>query len=123
MFGASIQYDVPGGQQLVVSAAVGEDDNGAQTDTSWVIQGGFNINVADMTAFTAAAVYGEGAITGRCTLNQFNAFAGGTTREVFGAMAGVSVPVSDTTTFNVVWDYLNGDGEARTIPVRWRPVS
>ena len=112
VFGGSIQYDMPGGHQVIVSAAVGEDDTGAVSDTSYVVQGGFNLNVADMATFTAAAVWGEGTVAGRYTLSPFALFTGGSGNEVFGAMAGVSVPVSDTTTFNVVWDYLNGDGAA-----------
>ncbi|NNE23730.1 MAG: hypothetical protein HKN11_14085 [Rhizobiales bacterium] len=113
VFGGSIQYDVPGGHQLAISGAIGEDDSfAAGDDTSWVVQGGANFNVADMATLTGAVVYGEGSVVGRYTLSPFALFTGGSSNEVFGAMAGVSFPVTDTTTFNVVWDYLNGDGAA-----------
>ena len=115
VFGGSIQYDMPGGHQIVVSGAIGEFDDGAgNDDTTWVVQGGANVNLADVATLTGAVVWGEGGLANRYTLNPFGLNnAAGNSLEIFGAMAGVSVPVSDTTTFNVVWDYLNAEGEAR----------
>jgi hypothetical protein len=120
VFGGSIQYDIPGGHTVVASAAVGESvDNTGDDHTSWVVQGGFNINLGDVATLTAAAVWGEGTIVGRYTLSPYafnNGGAGGLAdnNEVLGLMAGVSVPVTDTMTFNVVWDYLDAqDGAAR----------
>jgi hypothetical protein len=133
VFGGSIQYDVPGGHQFIVSAAAGEDDaGGGVDDDSWVVQGGFNINIADAATFTAAAVWGEGTIVGRYTLNPFATFSGGRGNEVFGLMAGVSIPLTSAWTYNFVWDYLDGDSaasastpdELHTIHanVLWQPV-
>jgi hypothetical protein len=116
VFGGSIQYDVPGGHQIVVGAAIGENDDGVDSDTSWVVQGGANINLADVATLTGAVVYGAGGVAGRYTAVPWDLFtaADGGANKTFGAMAGLSVPVTDTTTFNVVWDYINGDGSARS---------
>jgi hypothetical protein len=162
VFGGSIQYDVPGGHQIVVGAAAGEDvasrvdDNGtpddgnplngdetaddftvSDDDLSWMVQGGVNINLADMATFTAAATYGAGAVLSRYqaspfTLNQLDANDDAHLNKSLGLMAGLSVPVTDTTTFNVVWDYLNGDHQARLgghdelhtvhANIMWQPV-
>ena len=134
VFGGSILYDVPGGHQVMISGAIGETDLGADDDTTYVLQGGFNINVADVATLTAAAVWGEGSLLGRYMLvgSALNLNTGGDGNEVLGLMAGVSVPVTDTTTFNVVWDYMNGDSNAaagnhdelHTIHanIMWQPV-
>jgi len=119
VFGGSIQYDVPGGHQFIVSGAIGEAETDVggftRSDTSWVAQAGANINLADVATLTGAVVFGEGAVAGRYTGSPFSLHQtnNGSANKVFGAMAGLSVPVSDTTTFNVVWDYLNGDGSSR----------
>lgn len=132
VFGGSIQYDIPGGHTVIVSAAGGEDNN-ADEDFSWVVQGGFNVNLADVATLTAAAVWGEGSVVGRYTLSPYAFNSATDTHEVLGLMAGVSVPVTDTTTFNVVWDYLDAlDGAARAgiqdelhtihANIMWQPV-
>ena len=78
VIGGSIQYDMPGGHQIAVSAAFGESDTGVVSDGSYVLQGGANINLADMATFTAAVVWGEGAVAGRYTASPFGLFTGGT---------------------------------------------
>lgn len=112
VFGGSVQYDIPGGHTVIVSGAGGEDHD--TDDLSYVLQGGFNINLADVATLTGAVVWGEGDLMGRYTLSPYDYDFGGENREALGLMAGVSIPVTDTTTFNVVWDYLDAlDGAAR----------
>ncbi len=148
--GASIQYDIPGGHQVVATAEVADmpqADKLGGDDLGWQVAGGANINLADMATITVGAHYGEGLVMKYLAQQNFAPnFAvppggfnwkwlnsSGDPLEAWGIVAGVSMPVTDTTTFNAAWGMsdlldtpLTGNNDkSMTVHANllWQPVS
>ncbi len=139
-FGGSIQYDIPGGHTIVASGQIGVVDEqsfaaGNSDELSWMVSGGFNMNLADMATLTGGVIWGEGPVIGKyhSTPHATFRFAQGDLAEHLGLMAGISVPITETTTFNFAWDYMDAqDGWARAgnqdelhsfhANILWQPV-
>ncbi|WP_137389105.1 porin [Rhodoligotrophos defluvii] len=112
---ARLQYDLPGGHQLLASgmmrnyhvARIG--DQQADDALGWGVQGAVNVSVADPVLLTASVMYGEGL--GNYVLGApFGAFTrNGKIQLVpqLGLFAGTSILLSDTTTLNLGWGYLD----------------
>lgn len=115
VFGGSVQYDIPGGHTIIVGGSAGEIELPfAGKELTHVLQGGVNVNIAELATLTGAVVWGEGPIFDRYTLAPYNLTAINRLYEAYGLMAGVSVPITGTTTFNAVWAYLDAlHGPAR----------
>ncbi|MCP5081655.1 MAG: hypothetical protein GY948_08160 [Alphaproteobacteria bacterium] len=145
-FAAALLYDAPGGHQLFVGAEVEHADvDGSNTANNfsddavgWEVQGGVNINLADVATFTGHIQYGDGIAnalgdgTPGFSVVPVNTAAGSIrTNSVFGAYAGLSFNVTDTTQFNIQYGHVNtgcqtcaGYSSTNTIHanILWRPV-
>jgi opacity protein-like surface antigen len=112
-----LQFDAPGGHQFIVTATVA-DTNDSDYDiisgdnVGWAVQAGANLNLADIATLTVAGLYGEGGQ--HCQyLAQDTPFCGSLididkggqidfwSDKGWGALAGLSFGLTDTTTFNV----------------------
>jgi len=110
-----LQFDAPGGHQFIVTGTVADySDTEFDDDLGWTVQGGANINLADIATLSVAGLFGKGE---HCTYlaqsfcgvdghgigdfvdTDFNFF----TDEGWGVFAGLSFGITDTTTFNVVY--------------------
>lgn len=124
-FSAYFQYDAAGGHQFIITGTVADYDNDRplahpELKVGWAVQAGANINLGDIATFTFGGVYGQGEA---CRyLNQIqlwcdptDANKNGVTDFVqndgYGALAGVSFNVNDTTSINVGggWSRLEND--------------
>lgn len=116
------QYDAPGGHQFLASAAgrhftTKKKLGAARSDDTfgWVVQGGANINLADVATLTAGVIYGQGA--GNYIIANAPAYwvdpATGSIETItsMGVFAGISVPITDTTTANFGWGMTKPDGK------------
>ena len=133
--GGRLQYTASGGHELIVAASIGDDDlaavaaagptagpdgldgtaddtlatpaAGSRSGTSWQVSGGANIRLGDMATITTGAIYGKGSQAARY-LNQdgfANRDAAGNLTTMWGANIGVSMSVSEATTFNAEFGY------------------
>lgn len=144
-FAAALLYDAPGGHQLFVGAEIehidfdGTENTFADDDVGWEVQTGVNINLADIATFTGHFQYGDGitnmlgdgianfalvgcgAAAATCTIDR---------NEAWGAYAGLSFNVTDTTQFNIQYGHANPAGGRAGFTstnsihanVLWRPV-
>jgi opacity protein-like surface antigen len=149
-----LQFDAPGGHQFIISATVADTndtlyDSVSGHDVGWAVQAGANLNLADIATLTVAGLYGEGGQ--HCQyLAQDTPFCGNTlvdadfkgaggidwfTDKGWGALAGLSFGLTDTTTFNVQYgiswmendlDFIEGHDSVLVQTVHanilWRPV-
>ena len=146
-FAAALLYDAPGGHQLFVGAEVEHIDidgsnaanNFSDDDVGWEVQSGVNINLADVATFTGHIQYGDG-ITNMLgdglgnfrTSNGANNAASRIVRhQAWGAYAGLSFNVTDTTQFNIQYGHANPGNNTQAgftstnsihANVLWRPV-
>ena len=109
--GGRLQYTASGGHEVIVAAAIGDDDTAGSNKTTWQVSGGANIRLGDMATITTGALYGRGAMAGRY-LNQ-EGFAGKDAglnpTSMWGAQVGVSMSVSEATTVNAQFGYSDQD--------------
>ncbi|MEM8688233.1 MAG: hypothetical protein AAGF81_12935 [Pseudomonadota bacterium] len=145
-FAAALLYDAPGGHQLFVGAEIEHADVDSSNTNNffnddavgWEVQGGVNINLADIATFTGHIQYGDGIVnalgagsSGFTVVPANTAGASIQTNAVFGAYAGLSFNVTDTTQFNVQYGHVSdecqtcaGYTSTNTIHanILWRPV-
>ena len=106
-FGAYFQYDVAGGHQFVVTAALADFRDravGAHSGSNlgWAVQAGANINLADIATLTVGGLIGQGEVRRYLSQEGFaNVGANGRLVKAWGVTVGLSFAVSETTTFNV----------------------
>ena len=145
-FAGALLYDVPGGHQIFVGAEVEHIDyersDGLNavliddSDVGWEVQGGVNINLADVATFTGHIQYGDG-ITNMLGDGHGGHILRGAApnlqidrNQSFGAYAGLSFNITDTTQFNIQYGHANPSGgtagftSVNTIHanIMWRPV-
>lgn len=121
-FTGRYQYDAPGGSQFLFSAAIRDfstrhwGDAKGDSALGWVIQGGANINLADVATFSAGVIYGEGVgnyLVGNAPAYWVNPVTGTVkTIEAMGVFAGVGIPVTDATSVNFGWGWTTADKKA-----------
>ena len=107
--GARFIYSDGGGHEFFASASVGDDDTGATNRTSWQVGGGANLRLGEIATITAGALYGKGS-QARRYLNQegfANKDIGGNPTSMWGALVGVSMNVSESTTINAQFGYTD----------------
>ena len=130
-----IQYDIAGGHQLIVTAEVADWEPAGNDELGWAVQAGANFNLADVATLTAGVGYGEGLLSQKFIFEDgFNAVdAGGDPLEVIAFVVGLSFGLSETTTFNTQFSYVNAlaeqaDGDDKdklwkvSANVLWQPV-
>jgi hypothetical protein len=151
-FTARLQYEAPGGHLFQVSGVVRNlrvdgDLSGPATATvtgsdsqlGWGIQADASINLADIATATVAATYGEGIgryVVGGAFSPVLGSAANPNIRavETLGLVAALSFGLTDTTTANVAFGYVNNNDsdtiqgqvhEMYTIHgnLMWQPVS
>jgi hypothetical protein len=150
-----LQFDAPGGHQFIVTGTISDANDSdydviGGDDIGWAVQAGANLNLADIATLTLGGVYGEGGE--HCLyLAQDTPFCGGAfgtfidadkagaldffSDRGWGALAGLSFGLTDTTTFNVQYGiswmendvaFLEGHDSALVQTVHanilWRPV-
>jgi len=113
--GGAIQYNSPGGHELIVAGEVADWDRAAagavtaKNGTGYGIGGGANVNLGDLVTITSGAYYGQGSVSRY--LNQgfgFTAFdANGNPTKQWGATVGASMNVSEATTINASFGYTD----------------
>lgn len=115
---ALLAYDLSGGHQISVAAATTRDqalfDNlpNSGADAGWQVGAGANINLANVARFNAGVAYGEGP-----TADPMGSFglsgtsATGETVNQWGANAGLSFDVNDTTSVNMGVLYQSALGD------------
>jgi len=151
-FASYFQYDAGDGTEFLVTGVVADWDNdnpdvGPHRDVGWAVQAGANINLADIATLTFGGIYGQGE---SCNyLNQTLAWCEATdadkdgsddfagSEDSYGAFAGVSFNLSDTTSLNLQggWSRLDNGikgSQAETIKrvdvytahgnILWQPV-
>ena len=146
-----LQFDAPGGHQFIVTGTVSDTsdtdyDVVSGHDIGWAVQAGANLNLADIATLTLGGVYGEGGE--HCLyLAQDDPFCDPLNIDKglpgvdffsdtgWGALAGLSFGLTDTTTFNVQYgiSWLENDLDfvedhnsvlVQTVHanILWRPV-
>ncbi|MGF7158993.1 hypothetical protein FHS85_000603 [Rhodoligotrophos appendicifer] len=108
-----MQYDIPGGHQLVVSGLLrnyhAESNGGRGGDDAlgWGVQGAANIQLTEFALLSAGAMYGRGL--GSYLLGpSFGAYVKDGNIELveqLGLFAGITVNVTDATSINLGWGY------------------
>ena len=138
-----LQYDIAGGHTLIVTGEVADwfRDGGPAAgpahndELGWAIQAGANFNLADVATLTAGVGYGEGLLTNKFVFEDGfdNVDAAGDPLEAIAFTVGLSFGLSETTTFNAQFGYVNAlaiqnDGTEKdklykvTANVMWQPV-
>lgn len=101
---AYLQYDVPGGHQFYLGASVADWEPVGRDKLGWVVQGGANVNLADVASLTLAAAYGEGEVISYLNQQSFSAIDRfGNPTEAWGVGVGLSFAINEATSFNVGW--------------------
>jgi hypothetical protein len=143
-----LQYDIAGGHTLIVTGEVADWFNNGGTsagfsgttvahndELGWAIQAGANFNLADVATLTAGVGYGEGLLTNKFVFEDGfnNVDAAGDPLEAIAFTVGLSFGLSETTTFNAQFGYVNAlavqaDAADKdklykvTANVMWQPV-
>jgi hypothetical protein len=116
-----VQYDIAGGHTLIVTGEVADwFNNGGPVagpahndELGWAIQAGANFNLADVATLTAGVGYGEGLLTNKFTFEDgfSNVDVNGDPLEAIAFTVGLSFGLSETTTFNAQFGYINALAE------------
>jgi hypothetical protein len=143
-----LQYDIAGGHTLIVTGEVADWFNNGGTsagfsgttvahndELGWAIQAGANFNLADVATLTAGVGYGEGLLTNKFVFEDGfnNVDLNGDPLEAIAFTVGLSFGLSETTTFNAQFGYVNAlavqaDAADKdklykvTANVMWQPV-
>jgi hypothetical protein len=113
-----LQYDIAGGHTLIVTGEVADWFNNGGTvagpvtvndELGWAIQAGANFNLADVATLTAGVGYGEGLLTNKFVFEDGfrNVDVNGDPLEAIAFTVGLSFGLSETTTFNAQFGYIN----------------
>jgi hypothetical protein len=144
-----LQYDIAGGHTLIVTGEVADWFNNGGTsagfsgttvahndELGWAVQAGANFNLADVATLTAGVGYGEGLLTNKFVFEDGfnNVDVNGDPLEAIAFTVGLSFGLSETTTFNAQFGYVNALWPFRpmaddkdklykvTANVMWQPV-
>jgi hypothetical protein len=121
-----LQYDIPGGHTFVVSGEIADWYNDGQTpddgavphtdELAWVVQAGGNFNLADVATLSAGVGYGKGLLTNKFVFEDgfANINAAGDPLEAIAFTVGLSFGLTETTTFNTQFGYVNALEEQDT---------
>lgn len=103
-FSAYVQYDVPGGHQFFLTGTVADWNPAGRDKLGWAVQGGANINLADVASLTIGGGYGEGEILTYLNQQSYASIdANGNPTEAWGIGVGLSFAINEATSFNVGW--------------------
>ncbi len=129
-----LQYDIAGGHEVIVTGEVADWAPEGQNNLGWAVQAGANINLVDVATLTAGFGYGEGLLTRKFVFEESvdNVDASGDPLEAFAFLVGLSVELSETTSFNTMFSYVEALSEQDSneeeqvykvhANVMWRPV-
>ncbi|MEO1159289.1 MAG: hypothetical protein AAFW74_02390 [Pseudomonadota bacterium] len=103
-----LQYDIAGGHQFIVTGEVADFEPEGDDELGWAVQVGANFNLADVATLTAGFGYGEGLLTQKFVFEDGfdNVNAGGDPLEALAFVVGLSFGLSETTTFNTMFSYV-----------------
>jgi hypothetical protein len=107
-----LQYDIAGGHTFIVTGEVADWDPAGNDELGWAIQAGANINLADVATLTAGFGYGEGLLIDKFVFEEGIAITDNTgdPMEALAFVVGLSFGLSDTTTFNTQFSYVEALG-------------
>jgi hypothetical protein len=111
-----LQYDIAGGHTFIVTGEVADwfntGDPAGNDELGWAIQAGANINLADVATLTAGFGYGEGLLIDKFVFEEGIAITDNTgdPMEALAFVVGLSFGLSDTTTFNTQFSYVEALG-------------
>jgi hypothetical protein len=130
-----LQYDIAGGHTMIVTGEIADWDDAGNDELGWALQAGANFNLADVATLTAGVGYGEGLLTNKFTFEDGfdNVDENGDPLEAIAFTVGLSFGLSETTTFNAQFGYINAlalqnDDDDKdslykvTANVMWQPV-
>jgi hypothetical protein len=130
-----LQYDIAGGHTMIITGEVADWDQAGNDELGWALQAGANFNLADVATLTAGVGYGEGLLTNKFTFEDGfdNVDENGDPLEAIAFTVGLSFGLSETTTFNAQFGYINAlalqnDDDDKdslykvTANVMWQPV-
>jgi hypothetical protein len=130
-----LQYDIAGGHTMIITGEVADWDQAGNDELGWALQAGANFNLADVATLTAGVGYGEGLLTNKFTFEDGfdDVDVNGDPLEAIAFTVGLSFGLSETTTFNAQFGYINAlalqnDDDDKdslykvTANVMWQPV-
>lgn len=108
-----LQYDIAGGHQFIVTGEVADWEPEGNDELGWAVQVGANFNMADVATLTAGFGYGEGLLTKKFVFEEGfdNIDDNGDPLEALAFMVGLSFGLSETTSFNTLFSYVEALGD------------
>lgn len=112
-----LQYDIAGGHQFIITGEVADwdpaDGGAANDELGWAFQAGANFNLADIATLTGGVGYGEGLLTQKFVFEDGfdNVDSAGDPLEALAFVVGLSFGLSETTTFNAMFSYVEALGD------------
>ena len=112
-----LQYDIAGGHQFIVTGEVADwepaDGGNANDELGWAVQVGANFNLADVATLTGGFGYGEGLLTKKFVFEDGfdDTDNNGDPLEALAFMVGLSFGLSETTSFNTMFSYVEALGD------------
>ena len=135
-----LQYDIAGGHQFIVTGEVAdwdEIDKGGpigNDELGWAVQAGANFNLADVATLTGGVGYGEGLLETKFAGVGMDATdINGDPLETLAFLVGLSFGLSETTSFNAMFSYVEALGTQDSVDdietaykvqanILWQPV-
>lgn len=129
-----LQYDIAGGHQFIVTGEVADWEPAGNDELGWAVQVGANFNLADVATLTAGFGYGEGLLTKKFVFEDSfdDTDINGDPLEALAFIVGLSFGLSETTSFNTQFSYVEaleeqaGDEKDKLYKVHanimWQPV-
>ena len=104
-----LQYDIAGGHQFIITGEVADWEPEGNDELGWAVQAGANFNLADVATLTGGVGYGAGLLTDKFVFeDEFDTTdVNGDPLEAIAFLVGLSFGLSETTTFNAQFSYVN----------------
>ncbi len=108
-----LQYDIAGGHQFIVTGEVADWEPVGQDELGWAVQVGANFNLADVATLTGGFGYGEGLLTKKFVFEDGfdDTDNNGDPLEALAFIVGLSFGLSETTSFNTQFSYVEALGD------------
>ncbi len=143
-FAMNARYTMAGGHAVEVAATVADYTNTLRKSLGYAVGGGVRINLGDIAEFNAGAMFGRGEVLRFLASENIGQGVGGSAavyntnnraNKAWGFNAGLSFDVSETTTLNAAFGYVDDLEKSRAVAggtdkvmsvqanLMWQPVS